>query len=131
MNRVVLDASALLAVLNHERGHEKVLEHISGAMVSAVNYGEVLKKSAERGGSIVHVRTILQQLQLDVRPFDRVHAEEAARIWEACKPFGLSFADRACVSLGMLEQQQVLTAELAMTKPDLDVMVTLIRERIT
>ncbi len=40
MSRVVLDASAILAVLNNERGAETVLPLLRGASVSAVNYGE-------------------------------------------------------------------------------------------
>jgi len=45
---VVLDASAVIAVLNSEPGAEAVLGAIAGALVSAVNYSEVLKKAIER-----------------------------------------------------------------------------------
>lgn len=59
MNRVVLDASAILAVLNNERGAEAVLPLLRGASVSAVNYGEVLKKAVEYGGTIAAVKSAL------------------------------------------------------------------------
>ena len=131
MSDAVFDASAVLAILNRERGHETAAKDLYQATISAVNYGEVLKKSAERGGSIVHVRAILAQQRLDVVPFDLEHAVKAAEIWHECKPFGLSFADRACVSLGMMLNLPVVTAEENMAKPELSVSVELIRKRAT
>lgn len=50
---IVLDASALLAVALHERGGDKVLEHIrsapGNAVVHAVNVFEVVSKLMEKG----------------------------------------------------------------------------------
>jgi len=45
------------------------------------------------------------------------------------KPHGLSFADRACVSLGLMLELPVLTADADMTKIDLPVKFELIRKR--
>lgn len=126
---VVLDASAVLAVLQKEPGAERVESSLYGATISAVNYGEVLKKSAEHGGSIPLVKSILAQQRLFVVPFDVDHATKAAEIWEVCKPLGLSFADRACVSLGLIRNRPVITAEKRMSQTSLDVEVELIRGR--
>lgn len=128
-NGTVFDASAVLAVLQRERGHEVAAASLEGASISAVNYGEVLKKSAERGGSIAHVRAILAQQRLRIVPFDGTHAVRAAEIWKDCKPYGLSFADRACVSLGMMLDATVMTTEQNMTKVKLPVTIELIRKR--
>ena len=50
MNRIVLDASALLAVLNRESGAEKLTpELLSSAISSTVNLAEVHGKLVERG----------------------------------------------------------------------------------
>ena len=43
MNRVVLDASAVLALLNDEVGTKKVLESLPGAVISAVNFPRLLR----------------------------------------------------------------------------------------
>lgn len=129
MSSVVFDASAVLAVLNRERGHEKAAGELYGAAISAVNYGEVLKKGAERGGDIAQIVAILHQQRMDIVPFDASAARNAAEIWEACKPFGLSFADRACMSLGMSLQRTVYTAEEGMAKVELPIEVQLIRKR--
>src|SRR5258706_14512944 len=50
MNRVVLDASALLAILNQEPGAEKLTpELLSAAAISTVNLAEVHGKLVGRG----------------------------------------------------------------------------------
>ena len=50
MSKSVLDASALLALLNEEPGAEKVAQAVSqGALVSTVNLSEVVGKLCEAG----------------------------------------------------------------------------------
>jgi len=51
MSSVVLDASALLAFVRSESGADVVAKHLNNALLSAVNYSEVLKKNdrARRG----------------------------------------------------------------------------------
>jgi PIN domain nuclease of toxin-antitoxin system len=49
MSNAVLDASALLAVLNEETGAERVERYIPGAIINAVNLSEVIGKLAESG----------------------------------------------------------------------------------
>lgn len=129
MNSPVFDASAVLAVLNRERAYQTAEDSLYGATISAVNYGEVLKKSAERGGEIAHVRAILTQQRLEVVAFDLKHSVKAAEISEACRPHGLSFADRACLSLGLMLDKPVVTAEEQMVRADLDVEFKFIRNR--
>jgi PIN domain nuclease of toxin-antitoxin system len=54
MNREtsVLDSSAILAVLNLEKGAEKVAPLLSNSIVSSVNVAEVLTKLVERNISL-------------------------------------------------------------------------------
>lgn len=50
MSGTVLDASAILAVINNEPGALVVVEALKDrALLSAVNYAEVLTKLIERG----------------------------------------------------------------------------------
>lgn len=124
----VLDASALLAVLHAEKGFEKVMPHLRGGLVSAVNYSEVLNKAVERGLELTPTRSQLAKFNLNIVPFDEAHAIRAAEIWPECKPFGLSAADRACVSLGLIRDLTVITADMRMKDVDLGAKVLLIRE---
>ncbi len=45
---MVLDASALLAFLHDETGADRVMESLDSALVSAVNWSEVVQKSIRR-----------------------------------------------------------------------------------
>jgi PIN domain nuclease of toxin-antitoxin system len=49
MSEVVLDASAILALLNKETGSEEVLKFIGKAAMSTVNLSEVIAKLADAG----------------------------------------------------------------------------------
>ena len=129
MSSVVFDASAVLAILNRERGHKVAERQFFGATISAVNYGEVLKKTVEKGGSIGKTRLLLAKQDLAVIPFDVEHAVRAAEIYPTSKPHGLSFADRACMSLGLMLELPIVTAEEEMEKVDLPVKVKVIRKR--
>jgi len=129
MSSSIFDASALLAVLNSERGHKNAEGRVFGATISAINYSEVLKKTVEVGGSSDKIELLLAKQRLLVIPFDRHQAVKAAAIWPLAKPHGLSFADRACVSLGLMLELPVLTADADMTKIDLPVKFELIRKR--
>jgi PIN domain nuclease of toxin-antitoxin system len=44
VNKFVLDASAILALLNRETGSEKVADKINDSIVNAVNLSEVVSK---------------------------------------------------------------------------------------
>ena len=49
VSSAVLDASALLAFLNDEPGAERIGDLLPGAIISAVNFSEIVAKLAERG----------------------------------------------------------------------------------
>jgi ribonuclease VapC len=126
-NRIVLDASAVLAVFFGEAGGDLVAPVLFGATMSAVNYSEVLKKTIEKGGSHVITEQYLNRQDIRVIPFDVCHAVSAAVLLPQTSPFGLSFADRACISLGMMLGYTVMTAEQRMSQVPVDIVVKLIR----
>lgn len=130
MSSVVLDASAVLAYVREESGSDVVALHMNGALMSAVNYSEVLKKSLEIGGSAQVTSALLDRAQITVIPFDESQAVNAADLFMATRALGLSFADRACLTLGILYKAKVLTADERMAQSEVPVKVTLIRPRI-
>jgi ribonuclease VapC len=91
VSSVVLDASAVLAVLHRETGHQKVVPHLEDGLMSAVNYAEVLKKSVERGTDLVTARRLVLNFAIIVVPFDDLQAAETARLWPLVRSLGLSF----------------------------------------
>lgn len=131
MNKVVLDASALLAVMFNERGAEVVAPVLFGATISAVNYSEVFKKAIEKRGTIQETLSFLTRQAIRIVSFDQERAIAAAAILPQSAEHGLSFADRACVALGLELGYRVFTAEERMSKTTLAIDVRLIRQRVS
>lgn len=111
MTDAVLDASALIALLRSEPGAEIVRKFLEGAIISAVNYSEVLKKTVERGGAIETAISRIDALFISIVPFNEAHAAAAAELYPEAKPYGMSFADRACIALGLQQRATVLTTD--------------------
>jgi ribonuclease VapC len=128
VSEVVLDASALLAVLRKEPGREIVEPLLVGATVSAVNYSEVIKKSVEAGGQANETRVLLRFMDLVVVPFDEPQAVEAGALFGQTRGKGLSFADRACLALGLMRRWPVLTTERRFAEVGLPLEVRVIRK---
>lgn len=128
MSRIVLDASSLLAVLLEERGADVVERRLSGAALSTVNYSEVLKKAVEKGGTLEGAASVVRGLQLEIIPFDEWHAADAARLFPSTKAKGISFADRACLSLAIELDAPLFTADQRLAGIDAPVDLVLIRE---
>ena len=111
MTNVVLDASAVLAIVNAEPGADLVRASLTGAIMSAVNYSEVLKKTVEHGGTSEAAAAFVRGLSITLVPFDEVLAAVTADLHPQAKQHGLSLADRACLALGIQRQSTVLTAD--------------------
>ena len=123
----VLDASALLAVLNRESGAEVVAPLLGRAAISSVNWTEVLQRAIALGMEVGDVRDELTSLGLRILPFTAEDAEPTARLWSLTRQAGLSLGDRACLSLARKLGHPALTAERLWAGLDLGVEVRLIR----
>ncbi|WP_375429152.1 type II toxin-antitoxin system VapC family toxin [uncultured Sphingomonas sp.] len=126
---VVLDTSAILAVLLEERGAELVKPHMVGAQVSIISIGEVLARAAESGAEPEAVLAILDTYLFRVRAFRDGHAIAAAKLRPLTKHLGLGFGDRACLVQAQFSDLPVLTADHDWAKLNIGVEVRLIRER--
>jgi PIN domain nuclease of toxin-antitoxin system len=111
MSEVVLDASAVLALLNQEPGSETISQFLDRAAISAVNFSEVIAKLAEAGVPRVAAVQILDSLSLEVTAFDQAQAIEAGMLRPITKSLGLSLGDRACLTLGLALKQPVVTTD--------------------
>ncbi|NCJ07083.1 PIN domain-containing protein [Synechococcales cyanobacterium C] len=107
----VLDASALLAFLLDEPGQEQVDQVLSKAVISGVNWAEVLQQLIRRGAKIDGCRDDLEALGLSIRVFDAESAEQTARLWPESRAHGLSLGDRACIALGIDLNVPILTGD--------------------
>jgi len=127
VSEAVLDASALLALVNQEPGHGEVARTIPDAAISAVNLSEVAAKLAESGMPEEFIREALEGLAIDVHDFGRELAFQTAMLRPPTKHKGLSLADRACLALGQQLNLPVITADRVWKELDLEVEVKLVR----
>lgn len=127
MPRYVLDASALIAAVSHEKGMEVVEPHLPQSIMSTVNLTEVATYMLDKGYTIAEARQRLRTPGFDVIPYDQDLAFAAAEMRLQTRAYGLSLADRACLALAKREKLPVLTADKAWKKLNVGVKITLIR----
>ncbi|MGB7207023.1 MAG: type II toxin-antitoxin system VapC family toxin [Pyrinomonadaceae bacterium] len=111
MNSFVLDSSAILAVLNQEKGSQTAQTFFANGIVSAVNLAEILTKLIEQGHDSSSSMEAFNLLQLDVSSFDVAQARKAAELRPLTKHLGLSLGDRSCLALAMLQNATAVTAD--------------------
>ena len=124
---VVLDASALLAYLQDEPGGARVRAVIPQAVMSTVNWAEVIGKARDRGVETQGLLEDLASLGLALEPFSASHAETAGRIRDGTRRLGLSLGDRACLALGSDRGETVYTADRVWLGLELGVDIEAIR----
>ena len=110
MSRYVLDASAILAVLNQEEGAEKVM-NLESAAVSSVNLAEVATKLSQKGVPEPEMHRVMAFLDLEVVPFDEKAAYRAGALHGVTSKSGLSLGDRACIATAAMLNVPAVTAE--------------------
>jgi PIN domain nuclease of toxin-antitoxin system len=98
------------------------------AVISSVNWSEVVQKSLDRGVELDNLREDLKALGLSIAPFDVEDAEIAAALRRGTAELGLSLADRACLALARRLSIPALTTDSAWAELQLEaVFVRLIR----
>ena len=126
---VVVDASAIMAVMLGEPGTEKVLAVVRRSLMSAINVSECCARGVERGASADEVLSIINSYEVQILSFELEDALAAAQLREPTRAIGASLGDRACLALGRRYELPVLTGDrrLAEIHPALGIAVRLIR----
>jgi ribonuclease VapC len=112
MTAIVLDASALLAMLRGEAGGAMVAGAIADARMSAVNFAEVVSHFIHVGMPPDEVDAMLAPLPLIVVEADAALATKAGRLRRATAEAGLSLGDRFCLALAARDGLPAWTADL-------------------
>jgi ribonuclease VapC len=129
----VVDASAVLAYLNRETGAEVVADLLAeGAIVSAVNFAEVLSRGADRGVAAERLVARLAEVgilegAISVEPFTAEDASTVADLRLATRHAGLSLGDRACLALARRLEAPAVTCDASWSEVDVGVEIRLIR----
>lgn len=121
----IIDASALLALLQDEPGADDV--RLDGSVMNGVNFSEVVQKSLVRGKPVQDLLAELRLLGLEVAAFTPEEGLVAAELYAETRGSGLSMADRACLATAKLRNGVAVTADHAWVDIDHGVPVKFIR----
>jgi PIN domain nuclease of toxin-antitoxin system len=112
MNEFVLDASAMLAYIQEERGAENLTKEIlDHAVASTVNLAEVQSKLVKKGRNPDEAWEEILSLVNAEEPFTIDHARIAGDLITTTEKYGLSLGDRACLALAIALSAPVYTTE--------------------
>ncbi len=106
-----LDSSALVALLQQEPGANVVAARIRGALLSTVNYAEVVGLLTRRGTTPDRAREAILVFPLVLVDLDAAVAHRAGSLESLTHREGLSFGDRACLALAEQRGIPALTAD--------------------
>jgi len=134
VNRIVLDSSAVLAMLLNEPGGEQVESLLDAlgpgsgvqAAISSVNWCEILTRMQREKVGLSADRLSAILAGVDLYPFGKAEAEAAADY--ALVSQALSLGDRACLALAKTLQATAWTTERLWGRISLDVPIELIRD---
>jgi PIN domain nuclease of toxin-antitoxin system len=128
VNRIVLDASALLVLLNGEPGAEKLTPQLlADATSSAVNLAEVQGKLVSRGIQPDDAWEAASSPIREATPFTAEQAKVAGTLITQTSALGLSLGDRACLALGIALQAPIYTADRSWKHLRLGVRIHVVR----
>ncbi len=112
MSSRVLDASALLACIQHEPGAEVVTRAlVAGAAMSSLNLSEVVARLSDGGMSAEAIREALRSFEFEIVPFEEDAAFASGLLRPSTRSAGLSLGDRACIDLALRSGLPVLTTD--------------------
>lgn len=113
---IVLDASAVLAVLFGEAGGDRVADHFGEAVLCSANLAEVISKLDDRGANAEQIKAVADQFGPMTRPLTTEVAIAAGLMRRDTRDAGLSLGDRCCLAFARDLGAAAMTADRAWTE---------------
>ena len=111
MSDVVLDASALLALVNDEPGAARVADVLAHTRISAFNFAEVVSHFVHAGMATAAIDAMLSPLPIEVVPLDDGQSHIAERLRKVLAAAGLPEGALSCLALAQRDGLPVMTAD--------------------
>lgn len=112
-NKYLLDASALLALLQEEQGSQTVAQKIPFSAISTVNIAEVASVLNKAGMPESEIHTLFSEIDIDILSYEKKSAIATGGIRKLTEKKGLSLGDRACLATAKTHKRIALTADKA------------------
>lgn len=125
---VILDASALLAVLRREKGAEIILRLIeAGAMMTTINLSEVISKLYYYKVDKKQIELLIAGLSIAFIHVAEELAHIAASYYYAGKHYGLSLADKICLAAARRGNYTAVTTDTIWARLEMGIKIQVIR----
>ena len=124
---IVFDSSVVIAILKQEVGYQNAEFFLEDALISAVNYAEVVECITRLGYANEEIKVVLQKFPFKVISLNHSLAEAIGLMSRETKKYGLSLGDRACLALAIDKQLPVLTADRVWANLDVPIEVKQLR----
>lgn len=120
MNKVVLDSSALIALIKNETGADVVEPLLGKIVMSTLNVAEVAGILLDLGMSHEECKNNIEPYIDVLVPLDVQQSFDIASLKKKAKHKGLSLGDRACIALGIKMVLPIYTADKVWADLDLE-----------
>ena len=112
-NKYLLDASALLALLQNEPGAKIVAQRLPSSAISTVNLAEVASVLNKAGMPENDIDALFRDMDLATLDYEQKAAIATGGIRTMTAKGGLSLGDRACLISAKQHKRIALTADRA------------------
>lgn len=128
-NKILLDSSALIALLKQEPGYKKINEVLAHSAISTVNQCELVSIFARNDMSEEEINDIITDIVPEVIPFCENISIKAGKLSRFTNAYGLSLGDRACIATAEYYKMPVYTTDKiwAELKKNVSIPITIIR----
>ncbi|AIL13493.1 hypothetical protein IM40_08335 [Candidatus Paracaedimonas acanthamoebae] len=110
-NNVILDSSALLALLKNEPGSDIVESLLGNIIMSSINVTEVATVLLDSEMTLQECQDTVLPFISAIMPYDEELASLTADLRKQTKAYGLSLGDRSCIALGQKMKLPIYTAD--------------------
>ena len=125
---MVLDASAVLALIQDEPGADLVANALPGAVLGAANLAEIVGKLVDADADASNIQALLRAAGVTIEPLLAEDAQLVGAMRALTGGRALSLGDRCCLALAVRSAPaEVLTADRTWGDLDLPIRVRRLR----
>lgn len=110
-NKILLDTSALIALIKKESGYQKIEEVLPYSAISSVNLCELVSILARNNILENEIDEIIEDIVPEIIPFCENIAIKAGKLSKYSAKYGLSLGDKACLATAEYYNMNVYTTD--------------------